>query len=108
MKVVGSLRLPKIIEARLQSHDASMLLCIAATWLCSLVLGKGMSSCRFKGHGMVLLSIGDARPDVACQSSAVLPFTFGELSSGLLALLCMSGGSGVSVRVKGIRLEAAQ
>jgi hypothetical protein len=45
----------------------------------------------------------DACPDVAHQSSAVLPFVFAEPSTGLLALACIDGGSGVSRKVKGIR-----
>ena len=108
MKVVGSLRLPKIVEARLRSHDASMVLCVITTWSRLSVLGKGMSSCSFKGKGMVLPSMRDAHLDMVCQSLAALPFAFAEPASGLQALPCVNRGLGMLERVKGIRLEAAQ
>jgi hypothetical protein len=41
---------------------------------------------------------------MACQSLAVLLFTFAEPSSGLFALVCMNEVLGVSGKVRGIYL----
>ena len=64
-----------------------------------------MSSLLFEGKGMAPVSMIDACLDMARQSSAALSFAFAEPADGLLALLCVNRWSGMSLRVKGIRLE---
>jgi hypothetical protein len=46
----------------------------------------------------------DASPNVVCQTLEVLPFTFAEPFTGLLASVCIDGGLGVLRKVKEIHL----
>ena len=104
MKVEGDLGSPGMSEIVLQGYSASVLPCAAALWSCS-IMGEGAVSCHCDNRGRVPPLMKDACPNVACQSSAVLPFVFAEPSTGLLlASACMDGGSGVSDRVRGICL----
>ena len=52
-----------------------------------LLLGvvKETSSCHLKGQQMVLLSMRDAHPDVACQSTALQLFASENVVSGHIA-----------------------
>ena len=94
--VVGPLRPPTRSGSGLRSHDASLLLYVAATRPLSDV-GKRVMSCGFESEGVVPPSIGNVRSDMARLSSAVLlatsVFVFGWPSNGQLATMCVNGGS---------------
>ena len=79
--VLGSMKVPK---TGLGGHDASLLLCVAVMCLLPMV-GDGAASCSFESGGVVLLLIGNACPDMACQSMAVLPFALEKMVSGHIA-----------------------
>ena len=72
-EVVRALGLLKVSEAGLGGCNAFLSPCVAATWSLSGVVGE-MSSCHLEGQQMALLSMRDARLDVACQSMALLLF----------------------------------
>ena len=83
LRALGS---PKVSETGLQGHGASLPPCVAAMWSL-VVVGKGMSSCRFESQGMVPLTMWDACPDVAVVrlSTAMLPFASEKMASGCIA-----------------------
>jgi len=60
--VVEPLRSAEMSGAGLQSHDASLTLCVPAMWSPSVVSeSEGAMSCRFEDQGMVPLSVRPVR-----------------------------------------------
>ena len=76
-----ALKPPRMIEMGLGGCDASLPLCIAVMLLYSGVV-KETSSCRLEGQWMAPSSMGNVCSDVACQSTAMLPFTLQKMASG--------------------------
>ena len=87
--VVRALGPLKVSEVGLGGRDASLPPCVAATWSLSGVVGE-TSSCRLEGQQMAPSSMGDARPDVARQSTALLPFVSEKVMSGRVANVAQS------------------
>ena len=69
-------RSPKTGETGLRGQNASVLPRVDTTW--SLSEGEGAPSCCFGSGGAVLLSMGDAWPEMArrFRSTVVSPFAF--------------------------------
>jgi len=83
-EVVRALKLLKVIEMGLGGCDAFLPPCIAVTLL-YLGVVREILSCCLEGQQMVLLLMGNACPNVAHQSMAVLPCAPGKIASGHIA-----------------------
>jgi len=81
---VRALKPTKVIGTGLGGCDASLPPCVAATLSYLGVVGE-TSSCRLGGQRMVPLLMGNACPNVACWSAAVLPCAPGKMASGRVA-----------------------
>jgi len=87
----------------LRSQNAPLMPRVAATLPLPVMGG------RFEDEGVVLPSMGNARPSMACQFLAMLLAAAGLPSSGLLALACVKrvpcmpeGGGGVEGPLGGL------
>src|SRR6266702_3285319 len=70
--VVGSLKGPNTSERRLHSQSASFTPCVAMTYSL-LVVDRETISCHLEDHKMAPLSMWKVYPEMAWQSSAMLP-----------------------------------